>query len=124
MGSLTAWVPRISFDQRKQFELDMDKYLRGYRKITEVNGHGLIVPARKRDAYFPIQHLFTNYDTELFIRLSNNPVVDSIFELKNILTNANLDKLFNGDISSLYFLPKRKSDNDRSVSSVDSDISV
>ena len=41
-----------------------------------------------------------DYDTSLFKRLSNNPVVDSKFELKNILTNANLDKLFKGDIAS------------------------
>lgn len=41
-----------------------------------------------------------DYDTELFKRLSNNSEVDSKFELKNILTNAKLDKLFTGDIAS------------------------
>lgn len=65
-----AWVPRITYEQREQFEKTQNKNLRGYRSITEVNGHGLILPARKRDEYFPIQNLFTNNDTELFIGLN------------------------------------------------------
>ncbi len=65
-----AWVPRITHEQRDQFEIDQNKILRGYRSITEVNGHGLIVPAQKRDEYFPIQNLFANRDTELFIGLN------------------------------------------------------
>ena len=65
-----AWVPLITHEHREQFEVEQNKFLRGYRSITEVNGHGLIVPAQIRDEYFPIQNLFTNRDTELFIGLN------------------------------------------------------
>lgn len=61
-----AWVPRITHAQRQQFELSLNKHLRGYRSITEMNGHGLLVPAQVRDEYFPVQHLFSTFDTELF----------------------------------------------------------
>jgi signal transduction histidine kinase/CHASE1-domain containing sensor protein len=65
-----AWAPRITHDQRKQFEIDQDINLRGYRSITEINGHGLIIPAQIRDEYFPIQNLFTNQDTGLYVGLN------------------------------------------------------
>jgi signal transduction histidine kinase len=65
-----AWVPRITHEQRKQFETDLNKHLRGYRSITEINGHGLIIPAQARDEYFPIQHLFAKEGTDLFIGLN------------------------------------------------------
>ncbi len=65
-----AWVPRITHEQRKRFEHDSSKELRGYRSITEINGHGLIVPAPLRDEYFPVKHLFSTFDTELFIGLN------------------------------------------------------
>jgi signal transduction histidine kinase len=65
-----AWVPRITHEQRKKFETALNIHLRGYRSITEINGHGLILPAQKRDEYFPIQHLFSTNETELFIGLN------------------------------------------------------
>jgi signal transduction histidine kinase len=65
-----AWVPRITHEYRKQFEFIINKHLRGYKSITEFNGHGLILPARIRNDYFPVQHLYTNFDTELFIGLN------------------------------------------------------
>lgn len=65
-----AWIPRITHQQRQQFELDLNKELRGYRSITEMNSHGLIVPAPVRDEYFPVQHLFTVSDTNLFTGLN------------------------------------------------------
>lgn len=65
-----AWVPRITHEKRKLFETEFDKYLQGYRSITEVNGHGLIMPAMIAKEYFPIQHLFTNDETSLFIGLN------------------------------------------------------
>ena len=87
-----AWVPRITHAQRDQYEKDQNKYLRGYRRITEINGHGLILPAQKRDEYFPIQHLFTNQDTELFIGLnltaqtSVRKNIDSAIETGNLFS--------------------------------------
>lgn len=86
-----AWIPRITFDQRKQFELDMNKYLRGYRKITEMNGHGIIVPAPKRDEYFPIQHLFNVLETEFFIGLNLSAQFNT---RKNINTAIAMGQLF------------------------------
>jgi len=65
-----AWVPRILHEDRETFETAFDKYLKGYRSITEVNGHGLIIPANISNQYFPIQHLFTNHETSLFIGLN------------------------------------------------------
>jgi signal transduction histidine kinase len=65
-----AWVPLIPHTERKQFEIKQNKYLQGYRSITEPNGHGLILPSRERDVYFPVQNLFTNRDTDLFVGLN------------------------------------------------------
>lgn len=79
-----AWVPRISHEQRHQFETDLNKELRGYRSITEMNGHGLIVPAPVRDEYFPVQHVFTIFDTELFTGLN----ITSQFNTRNNLNAA------------------------------------
>ena len=79
-----AWVPRITHEQRKQFELDLNKHLRGYRSITEMNSHGLIVPAPVRDEYFPVQHLFTIFDTELFTGLN----LTSQFNMRKNLNSA------------------------------------
>jgi len=86
-----AWVPEIYDEQRRQYEIDQNKLLRGYRSITEINGHGLILPARKRDKYFPIQHLFTNQDTELFIGLN---LTAQISMRKNIDAAIKSGKLF------------------------------
>jgi signal transduction histidine kinase len=79
-----AWVPRITHEQRKQFELDLNKELRGYRSITEMNSHGLIVPAPIRDEYFPVQHLFTAFDTNLFTGLN----LTSQFNMRKSLDSA------------------------------------
>lgn len=79
-----AWVPRITHEKRKKFETDLNKELRGYRSITEMNGHGLIVPAPVRDEYFPVQHVFTEFDTELFTGLN----ITSQFNTRNNLNAA------------------------------------
>jgi signal transduction histidine kinase len=79
-----AWVPRITHEQRHQFETDLNKELRGYRSITEMNSHGLIVPAPVRDEYFPVQHVFTEFDTELFTGLN----ITSQFNTRNNLKTA------------------------------------
>ncbi len=79
-----AWVPRITHEQRKKFETDLNKELRGYRSITEMNGHGLIVPAPVREEYFPVQHVFTDFDTELFTGLN----ITSQFNTRNNLNAA------------------------------------
>jgi len=79
-----AWVPRITHEQRQKFETALNKELRGYRSITEMNGHGLIVPAPIRDEYFPVQHVFTDFDTELFTGLN----ITSQFNTRNNLNAA------------------------------------
>lgn len=65
-----AWVPRISHVERQQFELSLNKYLRGSRSITEMNSHGLLVPAPIRDEYYPVEHLFSESQASLFIGLN------------------------------------------------------
>jgi signal transduction histidine kinase len=79
-----AWVPRITHEQRKQFERDLNKELRGYRSITEMNSHGLIVPAPVHDEYFPVQHVFTVVGTELYTGLN----ITSQFNTQNNLNAA------------------------------------
>jgi signal transduction histidine kinase len=79
-----AWVPRVTHEQRKQFERDLNKELRGYRSITEMNSHGLLIPAPVHDEYFPVQHVFTIFDTELFTGLN----ITSQFNTRNNLNAA------------------------------------
>jgi signal transduction histidine kinase len=101
-----AWVPRIMDEQRKQFEHDLNKHLRGYRSITEINGHGIIIPAPVRDAYFPVQHLFTNFDSELFIGLN---LTAQIKMRKNLDNAIETGKLFTTQAKrSLMYNKERK----------------
>ena len=85
-----AWVPRITHAQRDQFELDLNKELRGYRSITEMNSHGLIIPAPSRDEYFPVKHLFTKFDTELFIGLNLTSQFNTSTNLSNAIKTGQL----------------------------------
>lgn len=79
-----AWVPRIKHEERASFEKTLNKELRGFRQITESNGHGLILPAPTRDEYFPIQNIFSVSDTELFTGLN----ITSLFNTRNNLNSA------------------------------------
>lgn len=79
-----AWVPRVTHAERQRFETTMNKELRGYRSITEMNGHGLLVPALERDEYYPVKHIFSTLDSELFVGLN----ITSQFNTRNNLNAA------------------------------------
>ncbi|HKK15592.1 MAG TPA: CHASE domain-containing protein, partial [Gammaproteobacteria bacterium] len=60
-----AWVPRISDDQRQQFESDLVSLGGRWKKIIDPNSHGLRAPALRQAEYFPIKFLVSTVDNEL-----------------------------------------------------------
>jgi CHASE1-domain containing sensor protein len=50
------WVPRVTFEQRNQFELSArNDGLEGFQ-FTELDAKGVIIPARPRKEYFPVYY--------------------------------------------------------------------
>ena len=59
-----AWVPRIIDRQRPEFETELSGLGTRWRKITDVNSHGLKAPALRQAEYYPIKFLVSTIDYE------------------------------------------------------------
>ncbi|HEC58895.1 MAG TPA: diguanylate cyclase [Methylophaga sp.] len=59
------WLPKINADQRLEYEKDQESdYGKGF-VITEAKAGGVLVPATKREVYYPITYLEPDSDNDL-----------------------------------------------------------
>jgi len=62
---VVEWLPKIKNEQRSNYEkLQSEYYGEGF-SITEVQAKGIIIPATKRDVYYPITYLEPEWDNNL-----------------------------------------------------------
>ncbi len=56
---VVEWLPKIEYEQRAEYEREQRQYYGDDFSITEVNKNekGVLVPAAKRDVYYPITYL-------------------------------------------------------------------
>ncbi len=59
-----AWVPRISDHDRPEFEAELSGLGTHWRKITDLNSHGLKAPSLRQAEYYPIKFLVSTIDYE------------------------------------------------------------
>lgn len=62
---VVEWLPRIKFEQRAEYEKEQAEYFGEGFSITELKSKGSIIPAAKRDAYYPITYIAPEWDNAL-----------------------------------------------------------
>lgn len=64
---VVEWLPKIKDEQRSAYEKSQSEYYGEGFSITEVIAKGVIIPATKRDVYYPITYLEPEWDNDLAI---------------------------------------------------------
>jgi diguanylate cyclase (GGDEF)-like protein len=64
---VVEWLPKITDEQRSEYEKSQSEYYGEDFSITEVIAKGVIIPATKRDVYYPITFLEPEWDNTLAI---------------------------------------------------------
>jgi diguanylate cyclase (GGDEF)-like protein len=64
---VVEWLPKIKDEQRSEYEKSQSEYYGEDFSITEVIAKGVIIPATKRDVYYPITFLEPEWDNTLAI---------------------------------------------------------
>tara|TARA_R110002050_G_scaffold1244_5_gene8726 strand:+ start:8859 stop:10988 length:2130 start_codon:yes stop_codon:yes gene_type:complete len=59
------WLPKIKHEQRASYEKLQSEYFGEGFVITEAKEKGVIIPATKRDVYYPITYLEPEWDNDL-----------------------------------------------------------
>jgi diguanylate cyclase (GGDEF)-like protein len=62
---VVEWLPKIKHEQRSGYEKSQSEYYGKGFAITEVKAKGIIIPATKRDVYYPITFLEPEWDNEI-----------------------------------------------------------
>jgi len=62
---VVEWLPKIKYEQRSDYEKLQGEYYGEDFSITEAQAKGIIVPATKRDVYYPITYLEPEWDNDL-----------------------------------------------------------
>jgi signal transduction histidine kinase len=65
-----AWIPIITNEQRKEFEASIGGSASHGRQMHNINSHGLVNVPFHQDLYYPIQFLYSKYNTKLFTGLN------------------------------------------------------
>lgn len=64
---VVEWLPKIKDEQRSEYEKIQSEYYGEGFAITEVKAKGIIIPATKRDVYYPITFLEPEWENDLAI---------------------------------------------------------
>jgi len=62
---VVEWLPKIKDEQRLNYEKSQAEYYGESFTITEAQSKGVIVPAKKRDVYYPITYLEPEWNNDL-----------------------------------------------------------